>query len=129
MIQDMGLTMADKQAVTVTADSTYAIDAVAAGDPAKPLWWIVKVDTLFVTADAATLAVSLQTAAAASFAELPGMAVAATAVANLTAGAILAKRQLPYGLLKNTKTVFTVGTGSFSAGKVSSFITDQPDNF
>ena len=129
MMEDKFLFMSDAQAITETADSTNVLDLTKDGNAmGKQLWWVLRVNTAFTTS-ANTLAVSLQTATASSYAAIPGCALAATATsALLTAGAVLVKQPLPFGLKKKLKTVYTV-SATLAAGKVDSFITAEPENY
>lgn len=129
MAQDKFLMMSDAQAVTATADSTNVLDLTKDGNAlGKQLWWILRVNTAFGTSSD-TLAASLQTATTSSFAALPGCALAATATSSLlTAGAVLVKQPLPYGLKTKLKTVYTA-SATLSSGKVDSFITTEPENY
>ena len=129
MMEDKFLFMSDAQAVTATADSTNVLDLTKDGNAlGKQLWWILRVNTAFATS-ANTLAASLQTATTSSFAALPGCALAATATSSLlTAGAVLVKQPLPYGLKTKLKTVYTC-SATLSDGKVDSFITTEPENY
>ena len=129
MAQDKFLMMSDAQAVTATADSTNVLDLTKDGNAlGKQLWWILRVNTAFGTSSD-TLAARLQTATTSSFAALPGCALAATATSSLlTAGAVLVKQPLPYGLKAKLKTVYTA-SATLSSGKVDSFITTEPENY
>ena len=121
-LPDKFLMMSDALAVTVTADSAV-LDLGHSGDEYQSgLFWVLRVNTAFD--GAATFAASLQTADGTSFAALPGCALAATATANLTEGAVLVHQPLPLGLKAKLKTVYTV-SGEFSGGKVDSFITGR----
>lgn len=130
-INDKELYMSDAQDLAKAAasyDSTNTINAQKDGDAlATPgCYWILKVTETFVGAGA-TLAAKLQHATVASFADVPGMSVAATAISGLTAGTILAKIALPIGMKANIKTVYTIGTATTTAGKVESYITSEVD--
>lgn len=129
MMEDKFLFMSDAQAVTATADSTNVLDLTKDGNAmGKQLWWVLRVNTAFATS-ANTLAASLQTATASSFAALPGCALAATATSSLlTAGQVLVKQPLPFGLKKKLKTVYTA-SATLANGKVDSFITAEPENY
>jgi hypothetical protein len=123
MLTDKELYMSDAQAVTSTADSTVTINNIKDGDAlVERMAWVLKVTTAFTTSDSATLAAKLQHATVSSFGDVPGMTVSATAAASLTAGAVLARMLLPIGMKANIKTVYTVGTGTFTAGKIESFL-------
>ena len=129
MMEDKFLFMSDAQAITATADSTNTLNLTKDGNAlGKQLWWVLRVNTAFTTS-ANTLAASLQTATTSSFSELPGCALAATATSSLlTAGAVLVKVPLPFGLKAKLKTVYTC-SDTLAAGKVDSFITTEPENY
>ncbi len=129
MMEDKFLMMSDAQAITATADSTNVLDFGDDGDARiKQAWWVVRLNTGFATSSN-TLAISLQTAAASSFAELPGMSLAATATSSLlSAGTVLIKRPIPLGMKRYLKTVYTA-SAALETGKVDSFITFEPDNY
>lgn len=133
MMEDKFLFMSDAQALTTAeaTDSTNTLDLTEDGDArVRQAWWIVRVNTKFTSGGSATLACELQTSADdSSYAALPGMSLAATAVASLTAGAVLVKQPLPLGVKRYLKTVHTVGTADMTAGKIDSFITFEPDSY
>ena len=123
---DKFLQMSDGQAVTVTADSAV-LDLQKPGDFMRPLYWILRVTETFETSDSAVLSATLQTADdSGSYAAIPGMALGATTVADLTEGAILLRQPIPACDVKRyLKTVYTVNVGSFSAGKIDSYISEN----
>ena len=126
MNHDKFLQMSDGQAVTVTADSAV-LDLQKPGDFMRPLYWILRVTETFETSDSAVLSATLQTADdSGSYAAIPGMALGATTVADLTEGAILLRQPIPACDVKRyLKTVYTVNVGSFSAGKIDSYISEN----
>jgi len=132
MMEDKFLFMADAQALTTqaTVDSTNVLDLTKDGDMmGKQPWWVVRVNTLFTSEGSATLAASLHTASVSSFEQIGQMALAATALSALTAGAVLVKMPIPFGVKRYVKTVFTVGAAAMTAGKIDSFITFEPENY
>ena len=123
---DKFLQMSDEQAVTTTTDSAV-LDLQKPGDFMRPLYWILRVTETFETSDSAVLSATLQTADdSGSYAAIPGMALGATTVADLTEGAILLRQPIPACDVKRyLKTVYTVNVGSFSAGKIDSYISEN----
>ena len=126
MNQDKFLMMSDEQAITTTADSVV-LDLQKPGDFMKPLYWILRVAETFETSDSAVLSATLQTADdSGSYAAVPGMALGATTVADLTAGTVLLRQPIPACDVKRyLKTVYSVSVGSFSAGKIDSYISEN----
>lgn len=125
MIKDNEFEMSAAQALTVTAASTKAPDLGKAGDAigAGEQYVVVKVNTLFTTSDAATLAVAIETDDAVGFGtKATLLSVPVTAVSALTAGAVLLKAKLPVGVKRYIRAYYTVGTGSFTAGKIDAFL-------
>jgi hypothetical protein len=120
MIIDKNLEFSDGQAVTTTAASDSYIDQLAAGDAVDSLWLYVLVDVAFVTADSATLTVSLQCHEDASFGAgtVTLYETAALAATALTADTVLCKVRVPAGAERYLRVYYTVGTGSFSAGNI-----------
>ena len=126
MQQDKFLQMSDAQAIAESADSSV-LDLQKPGDSQRPLYWILRVTETFETSTSATLTASLQTAAASSFAEIPGMAVGPVAAAGLTEGTILLRQPIPAcDVERYLKTTYTVDTGTtFTAGKIDSYISEN----
>ena len=126
MNHDKFLQMSDGQAVTVTADSAV-LDLQKPGDFMRPLYWILRVTETFETSDSAVLSATLQTADdSGSYAAIPGMALGATTVADLTEGALLLRQPIPACDVKRyLKTAYTVSVGSFTAGKIDSYISEN----
>lgn len=125
MIIDSLLVMSDAQAVTVSAASTSHIDSLAAGDAVAPGARLqVLVNTAFVTGDAATLTVKLECDGDSAFGSVKTLFTSeAFAAASLTAGAVLVDIQIPPKLVERyIRAYYTVGVGSFSAGKVDARI-------
>ena len=126
MNQDKFLMMSDEQAITTTADSAI-LDLQKPGDFMRPLYWILRVTETFETSDSAVLSATLQTADdSGSYAAIPGMALGATTVVDLTEGAILLRQPIPACDVKRyLKTAYTVSVGSFTAGKIDSYISEN----
>lgn len=128
MIIDAFLVMSDAQDevhAQTTHESTSHIDTLAAGNAISPGARLhVLVNELFETADAATLTVALQTDPESDFSDGPTtlFTTAAIAVAALTAGAVLADIVVPKGVLRYLRILYTVGTGTFTEGKIDARI-------
>ncbi|OBU70452.1 hypothetical protein A9K58_00430 [Stenotrophomonas maltophilia] len=134
MILDAQNEFSNSQAVTATAISTNVIDTGTDQNPVKdlgalePIFLVVQVDTTFAAAGAATLAVSLESSAAAGLTSANvHFNTGALALAALTAGTTLAVVALPSGdYLRYLGVRYTVGTGPMTAGAVSAFLTRDP---
>lgn len=125
MIIDNFLVMSDAQAVTVTAASTSHIDTLAAGDAISPGARLkVAVNTAFVTADSATLTVALQTDSDSAFGSATTLiTTSALAVTSIDAiGDNVIDLVIPPVVERYIRVYYTVGTGSFSAGKIDARI-------
>jgi hypothetical protein len=125
MIIDNNLVLSNAQQVLSSGASTDYINALAAGDAVAPGARLhVLVNTLFVTANSATLQVSLQSADNADFTDAVTHAqTSAIAVASLTAQAVLFDIQIPPSLVDQyIRVYYTVGTGVFTAGNVDARI-------
>ena len=141
MIQDKLLILSDGQAETTQAahDSDNVIDLyigtdelgnAVASNPGEggQLWLNVVVGTAFTTGSSATLAVALQDSADNSSwaAVSPTVGVAATAAASLTAGTVLIRQPLHPNLARYIKLVYTIGTGTMTAGAIDAWISHGP---
>lgn len=130
MIIDASLVFSDAQAVTATAASDSYADTLAAGNSYEGSWVVVRVDTAFTAAGAATLTIDLQTDDNTSFSSpttlcsLPGGAIA---VASLIAG-FTRKIRIPLGAERYLRGNYTVATGPMTAGKIDLFITNDIDS-
>lgn len=125
MIIDSYLVMSDAQAVTTSAASESYIDTLAAGDAMAPGARLkVGINTAFVTGDSATLTVALQTDDNTSFTSAVTLyttsALEATSID--AAGDSVVDIVIPNGVERYLRMYYTVGTGSFSAGKIDARI-------
>ena len=141
MIQDAKLIFSDGQAETtqtahdsdnivnlgVGTDELGNAEGAQAGEGGK-LWLNVRVGTAFATGSSATLAVALQDSADnSSYAAVsPTLGVAATAAASLTAGKVLIREPLPANVAQYLKLVYTIGTGTMTAGTIDAWISHGP---
>lgn len=138
MFLDKQNEFSDSQAVTVTAISTNVIDTLPmANNPnlvqnlgasanQAAAFLVLQVDTTFTAAGAATLTISLESDSTANLATSPTVhfTSAAIPVASLVAGTTLLVIPLPTGNYERYLGLrFTVGTGPFTAGAISGFIT------
>lgn len=125
MIIDNFLVMSDAQDevhAQTTHASTSHIDTLTAGDAISPGARLhVLVNELFETADSATLTIALQTGSTTAYGTTL-FTTAALAVSALTAGAVLVDIVVPKGALRYLRMLYTVGTGSFSEGKIDARI-------
>lgn len=122
MVLDRQNQFSMEQALSVTAASTDIIDLGVDRDVGlgKALDIFMMIHTLFVTGDAATLQIALQTAIDAAFTSpIILMETPAIAVAALVAGAEPARWSVPSVTKRYLRLYYTVGTGSFSAGKIN----------
>jgi len=131
MILDKTNEFSDGQAVTATAISTNVIDLNPSGanddldiGAGEPVWLVVQADETATAAGAATVTVTLESSAAAGLTSSKvHFSTAALALANLTAGAELARVRLPGGdYLRYLGVRYTVATGPLTAGSFSTFI-------
>lgn len=132
MILDRTNEFSDSQAVTATAISANVIDVNPAAKNAtidygagEPVWLVLQVDTTFTAAGAATLTASLESAANAALSSGPVVhyTTPALALADLVAGAEVARIRLPRGDYKRYLGMrYTVGTGPMTAGAISAFL-------
>ncbi len=122
---DSFLVMSDAQEVLTSAASTSYIDALSAGDAISPgVRLKIQVNTAFVTGDSATLTIALQCDDNASFTSAKTLTTtAALAVTDIDAiGDIPVDLVIPKGCERYIRMYYTVGTGSFSAGKIDARI-------
>jgi hypothetical protein len=124
MITDKKLFFSEKQAVTTTAASTHTVDTGAPdskiGD-GTPVRLNIAVDTAFTGQGATTLKAALQDSADnSSFADV--IVTDAIDEAELIEGKAILKVPLPNGLRRYIRLNYTVGSGPFTAGPVSSFL-------
>ena len=124
MLIDNSLVLSEEQAVLSTAASTNVVDQGAAGNAHTHAAFVVRVDETFAGSTAVKIA--LETSDASNFGTKKEVFATSVAVANLVAGATVAKVVLPAGLLRYIRGYYTV-TGTGTAGKLSLFITDAVD--
>ena len=125
MIIDAYLVLDDAQAITVTRASTSFIDSLAAGDAISPGARLkVQVNTAFVTGDSATLTVALQCDDNSGFNSAKTLVTtSAIAVTSIDAiGDVVLDVVIPPMCERYIRAYYTVGTGSFSAGKIDARI-------
>lgn len=120
---DNTLVLSNEQAVTTTAPSTNIIKT-GGGDVPNRLFLVVRVDTAFVGCTSVTPSVETDNASAFSSAETVAQ-LPTYPVASLTAG-MMAIVPLPLGLKDYVRMKYTV-VGTATAGKISAFITDNPN--
>lgn len=121
MIIDKYLVLSDAQEVASSEASDYYIDALAAGDAIHDGARIkVQINTAFVTGDNATLTIALQCDDNADFSSAKTLfTTAALAVTDIDAiGDIPVDVEIPAGCERYIRLYYTVGTGTFSAGKI-----------
>lgn len=124
MIRDKLLLFSNAQAVTASAASTDYLDLGSAREANDNglIELIARVHTLFVTGDAATLTVALQADNDSAFGSATTVlqSASAIAVASLVAGYEPLRVRFPRLIVpeRYVRLYYTVGTGSFSAGKM-----------
>lgn len=121
MYIDKQLNFSEEQAITATADSTNIIDLGAAGvDKGEPVLLDAVVEDAFTAAGAATLTVSVITAADAAF-TTPETLITTAAIgkATLVRGYRLPINVLPANVKRYVKLNYAVGTGPMTAGKIN----------
>ncbi len=122
-MRDMTLFFSEKQAVTATANSTNTV-YLGGGDVAHGLFFVAQVEDAF--AGLTKVNIALETSDAETFTSAETvLTLPDYPVADLTAGAILAKVCLPLGMKKYARVKYTV-TGTGTAGTISAFLMDNP---
>ena len=120
---DNTLIFSDAQAVTTTAASTNVVQTNG-GDVPNRLFVVLRVEEDFASCTSVTP--SMETADSSAFSSPETIAILPTyAVAALKAGT-LAIFALPLGMKKFCRMKYTV-SGTATAGKISTFITDNPN--
>lgn len=120
---DNSLVLSAEQAVTTTAPSTNVVKTNG-GDVPNRLFLVVRVDTAF--AGCTSVTPSVETDDASAFSSAATVATFPTyPVDSLTAG-MLGIIPLPLGLKDYLRMKYTV-VGTATAGKISAFITDNPN--
>lgn len=136
MYVDKQAEFSDSQAVTATAISTNQYDTHPRGNGTvtnltrdigvgEDVYLVIQCDTTATAAGAATLTVSLESAADAGLTTTPTVhfTTGALPLANLTGGRTLAAIKLPAGDYQRYIGVrYTVGTGPLTAGAFSAFL-------
>lgn len=124
MIQDILTTFLNNVAVTATADSDTLDLGAAARDisPDTDLYLVIKVDTTFTAAGAATMQIDFKTDDDVAFGS-PNIIplLPATGKATFVAGYTL-KIPLPGPTERYNKITLTIATGPMTAGKLSAFL-------
>lgn len=122
---DNTLIFSDEQAVTTTAASTNVVQTNG-GDVPNRLFVVLRVDESFATCTSVTP--TMETADASAFSSPETIATLPTYLtAALTAGKVLAVFALPLGMKKYCRMKYTVAGSTATAGKISAFITDNPN--
>ena len=122
---DAYLVMSDAQEVLTTAASTSFIDTLAAGDAISPGARLkILVNTAFTTGDSADLTVALQTDDNSDFSSATTLTTtSALAVTSIDAiGDSITDIVIPPVCERYVRVYYTVGTGSFTAGKLDARI-------
>jgi hypothetical protein len=131
MILDAKLKFNTNQAVTVTADSTDILDLGAKGDALgeENMYLVIQTNAVAITAaGAATVDFELQTATDAAFTTpITLFKSGPIGKAALTANVEPVKTQLPIGVNRFLKVVYTVATGPLTAGSFDAFLTPNVD--
>lgn len=131
MILDKTNEFSVDQVITATAISTNVIDLNPHGTnddidigAGEPVWLVVQMDETATAAGAATVTVSLESSAASGLtSSRVHFSTIALALADMTAGAEVARVRLPGGdYLRYLGVRYTVATGPLTAGKFSAFI-------
>ena len=133
MYVDRNLLFSEAQAVTATALSTLRPPLQDPRDVGKStMWMVLLVTTTFVSAGATTLDVDLVTD------DLTGMASPATLQklvptpipkASLVQGFKIVVPMRPGAYEQFIALNFTVATGPFTAGNLTAFVTDKPEDW
>lgn len=137
MILDALAVFADAQTGTTSAASTDIMDLVESGDAFAHSWLVIRVDTAYTAVSGApTNTFQLQTADDDDF--ISGVPVtlaqsAALVAANLAAGNIVWKCQIPPGLKRYLRVYKSAGTTTagnviWSAGAYDAFIVSDVDS-
>ena len=121
---DNTLVLSNEQAVTATAASTNIINT-GGGDVPNRLFLVLRVDVAFATCTSVTPSVETDSASAFSSASTV-MTFPTYPVASLTQG-MVAIVPLPLGLKDYVRVKYTVAGSNATAGKISAFITDNPN--
>jgi len=122
---DAYLVMSDAQEVLTTAASTSFIDTLAAGDAISPGARLkILVNSAFTTGDSADLTVALQTDDNSDFSSATTLTTtSALAVTSIDAiGDSITDIVIPPVCERYVRVYYTVGTGSFTAGKLDARI-------
>ena len=130
MITDTELVMSDAQAVTVTAPSTSYIDQKAAGDPGKPCYLVIRVDTSFTATGSGTLTIDLETDDNTAFSSATILwSSGAVGKASLVGSSVGYRKiiPIPIGAERYLRINYTVATGPMTAGNIDAFITKGPE--
>ena len=125
---DAKLIFSEEQALVATADSTNTVDLFnTTHGSGGPLWLVIIVTESFVTATSYEFELE-DSADDSSFASLTvPITTGAVAVATLVAGYTAMKVPLPDSLRRYSKLVCTEVGSTGTAGKITAFITDNPD--
>jgi hypothetical protein len=133
MYIDRNLRFADEQALTATADGATTVDLTVARDIGiSPDVYVVFVvtETLDSAGEAATLTIALTTDDNSTLTSDTSIQTLASAIAeaSLVAGyKRVFKVQPGLAFERYLGIVFTVGTENFTSGKVSCFLTTEPE--
>lgn len=127
MFVDKSLEFSDSQAVTVTAGSTNILDLGVARDigSGEKLELVIQIDEAVTADGAAVTTFELRQSANANMSSPDTLLTIASSVAKgtLIAGYQVCRIPLPPNTKRYLDVYYTVGTGPWTAGKVSAFIT------
>lgn len=134
MYIDRGLLLSETQAITATALATTKPDLGAIRDIGKShnMWLVLLVTTTFVSAGATTLDVDLvadDNVGMSSPATLQKLVATPIPKASLVQGFKLVRKLDPGAYEQFIGLNYTVATGPFTAGNITAFITDKPEDW
>ncbi len=135
MYIDRNLRFSDEQALTATADGAAVVDLMVARDIGKSSDVFIVfcvTETLDSAGEGATLTIALVTDDNASLTSDTAIQTLATTIAeaSLVAGyKRVFKIQPGLAFERYLGLVYTVGTENFTSGKVSAFITNDPEDY
>jgi hypothetical protein len=132
MFEDKSLLMSDGQTGITTSDaSTSYIDAGVKGDSldGSELWWYARVKTACTSGSSvAYIAVSLQTSADSAFGTSTTLiSTAATLVTSFVAGYVIVRAPVPVGMLRYTRTYYTISGEALTGGAFDSTLVQNVD--
>lgn len=129
---DNELIYSDAQAPTLVTEnvSTFTVDMLKVGDPAKELYLVIGVKVAPTSGGSATVQFLFESDEDDGFAtaQVSHYQSTAIAIATLVAGYNVVTMRLPRGIKRHSRVTYTIAVAALTAGSFNAFLTMDPDS-